>query len=147
MEDLERKAKALVERFVTKEYILSLLKTMVGNMHLSYLNLLLVADQRPEAKCVCGKKAWNRLGREINLSLTRKVVCQDLRQVALNIDKEDIREELIALADKLETCKPECVAKICKLKMKMALFSYLPAVLDLKRINLWMEERVEYDEK
>jgi len=65
MEDLERQIRTLANELITKNTILSVLNTLSQNMHLSHINLLLVAKQRPEASCVCGKNAWRQLEREV----------------------------------------------------------------------------------
>lgn len=62
MVDLESKAMSVVETAATKEGILNFLNVLVNNPHLSFLNLLLVYEQKPTAKMVCGRKAWEQMG-------------------------------------------------------------------------------------
>lgn len=50
---------------VSRENILSLLKVMVNNLHLSYWNLLFVYEQNPDARHVCGRRSWEMQGRQI----------------------------------------------------------------------------------
>ncbi len=65
MEDLERRARSIAESAVTRDNILPLLKVCAANISLSYLNQLLIFNQKPNARAVCGRKAWEHLGREI----------------------------------------------------------------------------------
>ena len=65
MEDLERKARNIAESAVTRDNILPLLKVCAANIGLSYLNQLLIFNQKSNAEAVCGRKAWNHLGRKI----------------------------------------------------------------------------------
>lgn len=62
MADLESKAMSVVETAASKEGILNFLNVLVNNPHLSFLNLLLVYEQKPTAKMVCGRKAWEQMG-------------------------------------------------------------------------------------
>lgn len=62
MADLESKAMNVVETAASKEGILNFLNVLVNNPHLSFLNLLLVYEQKPTAKMVCGRKAWEQIG-------------------------------------------------------------------------------------
>lgn len=65
MDDLIRRVKSVAEKAASREEILPFLSVCVMNMHLSLLNLLLVYEQNPDAKTVCGKAAWERMGRTI----------------------------------------------------------------------------------
>lgn len=65
MDDLIRRVKSVAEKAASREEILPFLSVCVMNTHLSLLNLLLVYEQNPDAKMVCGKVAWERLGRTI----------------------------------------------------------------------------------
>ena len=62
MADLESKVMSVVETAASKEGILNFLNVLVNNPHLSFLNLLLVYEQKPTAKMVCGRKAWEQMG-------------------------------------------------------------------------------------
>ena len=59
----------IIEETVRKEAspneILPFLRLYVENRHLSLTNLLLVYQQDPDIRLVCGEKAWNRMGRNI----------------------------------------------------------------------------------
>lgn len=65
MEDLVSRAKEIADKVTTREELLPFLRVCVENMHLSLTNLLLVYEQNPEAKAVCGRAAWEQLGREV----------------------------------------------------------------------------------
>lgn len=65
MEVLRSRARAMAERVASREEILPFLRVCVRNSHLSLLNQLLVYEQCPEAKMVCGKNAWRHLGRTV----------------------------------------------------------------------------------
>ena len=65
MADLESKSISVVERATSKEEILKFLNVLVNNSHLSFLNLLLVYEQKPTAKMVCGRKAWEQMGHTV----------------------------------------------------------------------------------
>lgn len=65
MEDLERRARNIAESAITRDNILPLLKVCAANIGLSYLNQLLIFNQKPNAGAVCGRKAWEHLGRKI----------------------------------------------------------------------------------
>lgn len=62
---MEQLGLELAEWLVTKENIFRLLSTLVGNIHLSYMGVLQVAAVSPEARNVCGKRAWEHLGRKV----------------------------------------------------------------------------------
>lgn len=65
MADLESKAMSVVETAASKEGILNFLNVLVNNPHLSFLNLLLVYEQKPTAKMMCGRKAWEQMGHTV----------------------------------------------------------------------------------
>lgn len=65
MADLERMAKNIGEKVITQNNILPLLKVCASNISLSYLNQLLLFDRKPEAGPVCGRKAWEYIGRSV----------------------------------------------------------------------------------
>lgn len=65
METLINRARAMAERAASREEILPFLRVCVRNSHLSLLDQLLVYEQCPQAKTVCGKNAWKHLGRTI----------------------------------------------------------------------------------
>jgi len=62
MEDLEKRAREVTEKAVSREGLLPFLRVCAANKHLSLLNQLLVYEQNPAAKAVCGKAAWGQLG-------------------------------------------------------------------------------------
>ena len=57
--------KQVANEAVSKEHIISYLDVVKNNLNLSVLNQAMVYLQRPTAKMVCGKKAWESLGRTI----------------------------------------------------------------------------------
>lgn len=65
MEDLEKRAREIAEKAVSREGILSFLRVSAENKQLSLVNQLLVYEQNPVSKTVCGKAAWGQLGRSI----------------------------------------------------------------------------------
>ena len=65
MEVLISRAKAMAERAASREEILPFLRVCAANSNLSLLNQLLVYEQCPGAKTVCGKFAWKQLGRTV----------------------------------------------------------------------------------
>lgn len=65
MEDFVSRAKKIAGTVASREELLPFLRVCVENMHLSLTNLLLVYEQNPEAKAVCGRAAWEQLGREV----------------------------------------------------------------------------------
>ena len=65
MEDMENKIVELAERAASKDSILTCLKILSSNPHLSFQNLLLVFEQNPKAEGVCGRKAWEQIGRTV----------------------------------------------------------------------------------
>lgn len=65
MDDLIKRIRTITEKAASREEILLFLNVYVKNTHLSLLNLLLVYEQNPEAKTVCGKAAWERMGRTL----------------------------------------------------------------------------------
>jgi hypothetical protein len=50
---------------VTKEHIISYLNVVRNNPNLSVLNQAMIYLQKPAAKMVCGKKAWENIGRTV----------------------------------------------------------------------------------
>lgn len=54
-----------VRKVASPNEILPFLRLYVENRHLSLTNLLLVYQQDPDIRLVCGEKAWNRMGRNI----------------------------------------------------------------------------------
>lgn len=64
----------VVDIAASKDGILTFLNVLVNNQQLSFLNLLLVYDQKPTAKMVCGRKAWEHMGH---------MVCKDAEPVKL----------------------------------------------------------------
>lgn len=65
MEDLVSRAKEIAGKAASREELLPFLRVCAENMHLSLDNLLLVYGQNPLAKAVCGKAAWEKLGRKV----------------------------------------------------------------------------------
>ena len=61
----EEKIKETAGRAVSRAEILSLLDVLVGNPGLSSWNLLMVYSQNPSARYVCGRKAWEAVGRYV----------------------------------------------------------------------------------
>ena len=53
-----------IEKVVSVNEIIQFLRLYVENKHLSLTNLLLLYDQNPKSRMVCGEKAWNQLGRK-----------------------------------------------------------------------------------
>lgn len=62
---MENNIMELVERAASKDSILNYLKILSSNPHLSFQNLLLVSEQNPKAEWVCGRKAWEEIGRTV----------------------------------------------------------------------------------
>lgn len=54
-----------VRKVASPNEILPFLRLYVENRHLSLTNLLLVYQQDPDIRLVCGEKAWDRMGRNI----------------------------------------------------------------------------------
>lgn len=65
MEDLENRMKEVIRSAVSRNQLLPLLRVLSCNINLSLQNILLVYEQKQDAKVVCGKKAWEQLGRSI----------------------------------------------------------------------------------
>lgn len=65
---------SVVETAASKEGILNFLNVLANNPHLSFLNLLLVYEQKPTAKMVCGRKAWEQMG---------YMVCEEAEEIKL----------------------------------------------------------------
>lgn len=74
MADLENRAMDVVDIVASKDGILTFLNVLVNNPQLSFLNLLLVYDQKPTAKMVCGRRAWEYMGH---------MVCKDSEPIKL----------------------------------------------------------------
>ena len=62
---MENRIMELVERAAYKDSILTYLKILSSNPHLSFQNLLLVFEQTSKAELVCGRKAWEQIGRTV----------------------------------------------------------------------------------
>lgn len=65
MEDLENRIKEVIQSAVSRDQLLSLLRVLSCNINLSLQNLLLLYEQKQDAGVICGKKAWEQLGRSI----------------------------------------------------------------------------------
>ncbi len=65
MEDFQKEAKIIAQKAASKDGIIAFLKICSENPTLSLPNLLLVYEQCPSAGTVCGKAAWEQLGRKI----------------------------------------------------------------------------------
>ena len=65
MEDLVIRAKEIAGKVASREELLPFLRVYAENMHLSLTNQLLVYGQNPKAKTVCGRTAWEQLGRKV----------------------------------------------------------------------------------
>lgn len=65
MEDFEKEVRMIAEKAASREEIITFLKVCAENISLPLQNLLLVYEQKPTAKTVCGKTAWKQLGREV----------------------------------------------------------------------------------
>lgn len=58
--------KQVANEVVTKDHIIGYLDVVKNNLNMSVLNQAMIYLQRPHAKMVCGKKAWEIMGRTIN---------------------------------------------------------------------------------
>lgn len=67
MEALKNKARVVAEKAASREGILPFLSVCVENENLSLINQLLVYEQCPKAKVVCGKAAWRQLERMVKM--------------------------------------------------------------------------------
>ena len=65
MEDFQKEAKVIAQKAASREGIIAFLKICAENPTLSLPNLLLVYEQCPSAGIVCGKVAWEQMGRKI----------------------------------------------------------------------------------
>lgn len=65
MDDLIKRVKDTAQKAASREEILPFLRVCVMNIHLSLLNMLLLYEQNQEAKMVCGKAAWEQMGRTL----------------------------------------------------------------------------------
>ena len=65
MEDLENRIKGVIQKAAARENLFSFLRVLSQNINLSFVNVLLVYEQKPDAGIVCGKKAWEQLGRPV----------------------------------------------------------------------------------
>lgn len=65
MKRSEDELRSIVNQVFTRDKFLLFLRILAMNPNLSLENLLFVFEQKPEAKQVCGKKAWHHLGREV----------------------------------------------------------------------------------
>ena len=65
MEDFQKEANMIAQKAASREGIIAFLKICSENPTLSLPNLLLVYEQCPSAGTVCGKAAWEQLGRKI----------------------------------------------------------------------------------
>lgn len=50
---------------VSQDHIMQYLNVVANNIHMSVLNQAMIYFQNPAAKMVCGKEAWNKMGRAI----------------------------------------------------------------------------------
>ena len=66
MDDLENRLTDIIQKVASKDNLFSFLKVMSDNINLSLENILLVYEQKPDAGVVCGKRAWEQIGRIIN---------------------------------------------------------------------------------
>lgn len=65
MEDLENRITEVIRSAVSRDQLLSFLRVLSCNINLSLQNILLVYEQKQDSGVVCGKKAWEQLGRSI----------------------------------------------------------------------------------
>lgn len=65
MQDFQKEAKMIAQKAASRDGIIAFLKICSENRTLSLSNLLLVYKQCPSAGTVCGKAAWEQLGRKI----------------------------------------------------------------------------------
>lgn len=65
MEDFQKEVKMIAQKAASREGIIAFLKICSENPTLSLPNLLLVYEQCPSAGIVCGKAAWEQMGRKI----------------------------------------------------------------------------------
>jgi len=80
MEDLVSKAKEIAGNVASREELLPFLRVCAENKHLSLTNQLLVYEQNPEAKTVCGRSAWEQLGRKVkNDAVTIQILFPELK--------------------------------------------------------------------
>lgn len=66
MEKRKNELSSLVEKVFTQENFVLFMKILASNPNMSLENLLFIFRQKPDAKQVCGKNAWLRIGRKIN---------------------------------------------------------------------------------
>lgn len=65
MDDWENKAREIAEGVAEKAHLLPFLRVLVRNRTFSLENLLFIYEQNPGSKAVCGKRAWEQLGRSV----------------------------------------------------------------------------------
>lgn len=65
MQQINQIIRQVAVEAVTKENIITYLEVVKNNLNLSVLNQAMVYLQRPKAKHVCGRKAWEDIGRKI----------------------------------------------------------------------------------
>lgn len=65
MEEMVSRAREMAKSVASREEILPFLRLCAANSNLSLLNQLLVYEQCPGAKTVCGKFAWKQMGRTV----------------------------------------------------------------------------------
>lgn len=63
--DWEKQINEIAQGAVCRENILSLLRVAALNPGLDYRNVLLVYSSNPQACCVCGRMAWEGMGRVV----------------------------------------------------------------------------------
>lgn len=97
MEGFQKEAKVIAQKAASREGIIAFLKICSENPTLSLPNLLLVYEQCPSAGTVCGKAAWEQLGRKIK---TEAVPVKILYPV---ITPEEIRYCTVSVYDYAST--------------------------------------------
>ena len=65
MDQWENEAKEIANKAASRACILQFLRLYVVNRTFSLINLLHIYEQKPDAKAVCGKRAWEHLGRRL----------------------------------------------------------------------------------
>ena len=92
MEDFQKESKMIAQKAASREGIIDFLKICSENPTLSLPNLLLVYEQCPTAGIVCGKAAWEQLGRKIKTGAVPVKILypvfapgQQLRYCAVNV--------------------------------------------------------------
>lgn len=57
--------KQVANTVISQDHIMEYLDVVANNIHMSVLNQAMIYFQNPAAKMVCGKEAWNKMGRAI----------------------------------------------------------------------------------